>query len=140
MVSLRQVRSPFLFVSDGVIEPLIATGLPAPSLFQSSDSPSCLVSSVECAAVLSACKSRCFMYVIGVLLRNPRLAACAAPLASTIQLAISCTETRLSARDGYDMKHSPSLVLILNWILAVSAAFALHHYSRQLLASRVRNS
>src|ERR1700733_7099616 len=104
MVSLRQVRSPFLFVSDGVIEPLIATGLPAPSLFQSSDSPSCLVSSAECAALLSACKSRCFMYVIGVWLRNPRLAASAAPRASATQLAIGCTAMRLSARVGYGIK------------------------------------
>src|SRR6202043_3570841 len=100
MVSLRQVRAPFLFVSDGVIEPLIATGLPGPSLFQSSDSPSCLESSAECAALLSACKPRCLMCVTGVLLKNPRLAASAAPLASTTQLAISCTEMRLSARVG----------------------------------------
>src|SRR6202162_1449067 len=115
MVSLRQVRSPVLVVSDGVIEPLIATGLPAASLCQASDSPSCLVSSAECAALLSACKSRCFMYVMGVLLRNPRLAASAAPLASTTQLAISCTEMRLSARVGYGIEtHSLSLILILN--------------------------
>jgi hypothetical protein len=61
---------------------------------------------------------------MGVLLRNSRLAASAAPLASTTQLAISCTEMRLSARVGYDIE-TLSLVGIDIEMASVVMAFAI---------------
>jgi hypothetical protein len=61
------------------------------------------------------------MYVMGVLLRNPRLAASAAPLASTTQLAIGCTEMRLSARVGYGIETLFLVDIDIEWAFVVIA-------------------